>query len=183
MNHKDISSKLEHWIFYNWKLHPPEFFITLLWNDLPTSQERVSSYQRKFRNVFLTKLYHLSKTSKLKSLPFPKRTGMMIFNEKKEVFTSKSNRPIFTFHTHIHLCNTGNLFDDELSVESFIRDKCSDYLPTLLKTDTEGNRGVVVKEWNRDHHLHYNFKDLCSYQHHQDWDLLLDYQTSDLLPL
>ena len=179
----NLTNELKHWILYNWKLHPPKFFITLLWKDLPSSQERVSSYQRKFKNVFLTKLYQLNKTSKLKSLPFPKRVGMMVFNEKKEVFTSKSHSPITSFHTHIHLCNTDNLFDDEVSVERFIKDRCSDYLPTLLKTDTEGNQGVVVKGWNQQHHLHYNFKDLQLYKHHQDCDLLIDYHSSDLLPL
>ena len=34
----------------------PQWFITLLWNDLPTRSETVTSHTRHFRNVFLTSI-------------------------------------------------------------------------------------------------------------------------------
>ena len=51
----------------------------------------------------------------------------------------------------------------------------------LLKTTTEGNRGVVIKTWVWDYHSIYNLKDYYSYRHHQDPDLFLDYENSDLV--
>ena len=45
----------------------PQWFITLLWNDLPTRSETVISHSRHFRNVFLTSLLNQS----LKKLPEP----------------------------------------------------------------------------------------------------------------
>ena len=45
----------------------PQWFITLLWNDLPTRSETVISHSRHFRNVFLTSLLN----QPLKKLPEP----------------------------------------------------------------------------------------------------------------
>ena len=51
----------------------------------------------------------------------------------------------------------------------------------LLKTTTKGNEGLVIKRWNRKHHGSYNLKDYYKYKHHQDSDLVLDCENSDLL--
>lgn len=51
----------------------------------------------------------------------------------------------------------------------------------LLKTTSEGNSGVVIKPWNWNHHAFYNLKDYYSYRHHQDPDLVLDYENSGLV--
>ena len=59
----------------------------------------------------------------------------------------------------------------------------------LLKSDTPGNQGVVVKPWNEDHHKYYNLKEMerqkkkVLTRYTQDKDLLLDIKNSDLLPL
>ena len=45
----------------------PQWFITLLWNDLPTRSETATSHSRHFRNVFLTSLLN----QPLKKLPEP----------------------------------------------------------------------------------------------------------------
>ena len=47
----------------------PQWFITLLWNDLPTRSEIVISHSRHFRNVFLTSLLN-QPLKKLPELPF-----------------------------------------------------------------------------------------------------------------
>ena len=40
---------------------------------------------------------------------------------------------------------------------------------------------MVIKPWVWDHHAFYNLKDYYFYRHHQDLDLVLDYQNSDLV--
>ena len=58
----------------------PQWFITLLWNDLPTRSETVISHSRHFRNVFLTSLLN----QPLKKLPEPPfRPHLVFFHEQK----------------------------------------------------------------------------------------------------
>ena len=77
---------------------PPQWFITLLWNDLPTRSETVVNHSRHFRNVFLTSLFN----QPLKKLPEPPlRPQLVFFHERKPVITR--GRQITAFHTHIHL--------------------------------------------------------------------------------
>jgi len=40
---------------------------------------------------------------------------------------------------------------------------------------------MVIRPWNHDHHAFYNLKDHYHHQHHQDSDLILDVQISDLM--
>ena len=40
---------------------------------------------------------------------------------------------------------------------------------------------MVIKPWNWDYHAFYNLKDYYFYKHHQDPDLVLDYENSDLV--
>ena len=62
----------------------PQWFITLLWNDLPTRSETVISHLRHFRNVFLTSLLN----QPLKKLPEPPfRPHLVFFHERKPVIT------------------------------------------------------------------------------------------------
>ena len=76
----------------------PQWFITLLWNDLPTRSETVISHSRHFRNVFLTSLLK----QPLKKLPEPPfRPHLVFFHERKPVITR--GRQITAFHTHLHM--------------------------------------------------------------------------------
>ena len=176
MNNR-FTNELKHWVFYNWKINPPQWFVSILWNDLPTDPIKVSKYSQHFKNIFLSKLYGVSKCSKLEE--FPNRVGITFFQERKLVSTS--SKSLMCFHTHLHISNPTETKIDGGTIHNLIMNKCSKHLPKLLKTETEGNKGVVVKEWNRDHHLHYNFKDLFTYRDHQDGDICLD-PISDLLP-
>ncbi|MDA7685543.1 hypothetical protein N8608_03160 [bacterium] len=55
----------------------PQWFITLLWNDLPSRSETVISHSRHFRNVFLTSLLN----QPLKKLPEqPLRSQLVFFH-------------------------------------------------------------------------------------------------------
>ena len=155
----------------------PQWFITLLWNDLPTRSETVINHSRHFRNVFLTSLLN----QPLKKLPEPPfRPHLVFFHERKPVITR--GRHISAFDTHLHL----GALPDPLDylwylLDHLIHQKVSPGVHKVLKTTSEGNRGMVIKSWNWDHHAFYNLKDYYSYKNHQDADLVLDYQNSDLV--
>ena len=154
----------------------PQWFITLLWNDLPTRSEAVISHSRHFRNVFLTSLLN----QPLTTLPEPPlRHHLVFFYERKLVITR--GRQITAFHTHIHLGALPDPLNHLWYLDHLIHQKVSPRVQKLLKTTTEGNRGVVIKPWVWDHHAFYNLKDYYFYQRQQDPDLVLDYQNSDLV--
>ena len=153
----------------------PQWFITLLWNDLPTRSETVISHSRHFRNVFLTSL--LNQT--LKKLPqIPLRPHLVLFHERKSVIVKE--RQITAFHTHLHLSALPEPLNHLWYLDHLIHQKVSPSVKKLLKTTSEGNRSVVIKPRNWNHHAFYNLKDYYFYRNHQDPDLVLDYQNSDL---
>ena len=154
----------------------PQWFITLLWNDLPTQSETVISHSRHFRNVFLTMLLN----QPLKKLPEPPlRPQLVFFHERKPVIVKE--RQITAFHTHLHLGALPDPLNHLWYLDHLIHQRVSPRVHKLLKTTTEGNKGVVIKPWVWDHHAFYNLKDYYSYQRQQDPDLVLDYENSDLV--
>jgi len=154
----------------------PQWFITLLWNDLPTRSETATSHSGHFRNVFLTSLLN----QPLKKLPEPpSRPHLVFFHERKPVI--RHGRQILAFHTHLHLGALPDPLNHLWYLEHLIHQKVSPRVQKLLKTTSEGNRGVVIKPWVWDHHAFYNLKDYYRYKHHQDADLVIDYLNSDLV--
>jgi len=154
----------------------PHWFITLLWNDLPTRSETATSHSGHFRNVFLTSLLN----QPLKKLPEPpSRPHLVFFHERKPVI--RHGRQILAFHTHLHLGALPDPLNHLWYLEHLIHQKVSPRVQKLLKTTSEGNRGVVIKPWVWDHHAFYNLKDYYRYKHHQDADLVIDYLNSDLV--
>ena len=89
-------------------------------------------------------------------------------------------RQITAFHTHLHLGALPDPLNHLWYLDHLIQQKVSPRVQNLLKTTSEGNRGVVIKPWNWDHHAFYNLKDYYRYKHHQDPDFVIDYQNSDL---
>ena len=154
----------------------PQWFITLLWNDLPTRSETVISHSRHFRNVFLTSLLN----QPLKKLPEPPFRPHLVFFHERKLLIHKG-RQVLAFHTHLHLGALPDPLNHLCYLDHLIHQKVSPRVQKLLKTTSEGNRGVVIKPWNWDHHAFYNLKDYYSYRHHQDPDLVLDYENSDLV--
>jgi len=160
-----------------WENHfTPEWFITLLWNDLPTRHDAVEGHTRHFRNVFLTSLLN----QPIKRIPEPPaRPALVFFQERKPVINR--GREVLAFHTHLHLGRLPDPLNHLWYLENLIRQKVAPRVLKLLKTTTEGNRGVVIKPWVWDHHSFYNLKDYYRYQRLQDPDLVLDFKNSDLL--
>jgi hypothetical protein len=154
----------------------PQWFITLHWNDLPTRPEVIQSHAKHFRNVLLTSLLNTT----LKKLPEPPfRPRLVFFHERALVI--KNNRSFLAYHTHLHLGSLPDHQNHLWFLDHLIHQKVSPRVQKLLKTTTRNNQGVVIKPWNWDHHAFYNLKDYYSYQYHQDADLVLDYQNSDLM--
>ena len=153
----------------------PQWFITLDWNDLPIRYDTASSHSRHFRNVFLTSLLN----QPLRKLPEPpSRPHLLFFHERGLV--THNDRQILAFHTHVHLGALPDPLNHLWYLDHLIHRKVSPRVQRLLKTTSDRNRGVVIKPWNWDHHAFYNLKDYYRYKHHQDPDLVLDYQNSDL---
>jgi len=172
-SHPEVTKE---WIRYQWEQNfLPHWFITLEWNDLPTQYSQIEGHCRHFRNVFLTSLLN----QRVKDLPDPPdRPSMIFFQERKPVINR--GRQITAYHTHLHLGPLPEPLNHLWYLEALIHQKVSPRVQKLLKTTTEGNRGVVIKPWVWDHHAFYNLKDYYRYKHHQDPDLGLDYKNSDL---
>ena len=155
----------------------PQWFITLLWNDLPTQFEIVTGHSGTFRNVLLTQLMGCNSPTRIPDPP--ERPSLIFMQERKPVI--RHGRQILAFHTHLHLGALPDPQNHLWYLDHLIHQKVSPRVQKLLKTTSEGNRGVVIKPWVWDNHAFYNLKDYYSYRHHQDPDLVLDYQNSDLV--
>jgi hypothetical protein len=153
----------------------PQWFITLLWNDLPTHFDTVEGHSKTFRNIFLTQLMGCNSPTKIPDPP--ERPSLVFMHERKPVI--RHGRQILAFHTHLHLGALPDPLNHLWFIDLLIHQKVAPRVQKLLKTTTEGNRGVVIKPWVWDHHAFYNLKDYYSYKHHQDADLVLDYINSD----
>lgn len=179
------------WILNTWDQYNPEWFVTILWNDLPTDHITAASHTRHLRNKILCETTGIKKCGKLPD--FPQRMGMTVFQER-----TMNPKGKVTFHTHMHLYNTSSGYpqprwDNPSQLHFLLRYKLGTKIQKLLKSTTSGNEGVVVKRWVKEHHEAYNLKEVsrqqkllrtryaeaCKYA--QDKDLLLDVMNSDLL--
>ena len=191
MNNLNIATK--RWIWNTWEQYTPEWFVTILWNDYPTSPITSASHTRHLRNKLLCEICGVSRCGDLPD--FPNRLGITAFQERTESQNGK-----VTFHTHLHLYDheqrvgkdcqpSASRFSSEDHLHYIIRYKVGSKVQKLLKSTTNGNDGVVVKRWVEDHHRYYNLKEMerqkkkTLTRYTQDGDLLLDIENSDLLPM
>lgn len=175
-NQEKLTKTTRLWVQDTWKICHPEWFITLLWNDRPGEPITPASHARQFKNVFLCKLYDKRRCDRLPS--FPERVGMTIFHERAR---DEKNR--WMFHTHIHLLGEIVGMEYGWEIDWFIRSKCSAHIQKLLKTDADGNSGVVVEKWIPERHANYNYKDFFRFRDCQDGDQVLDFENSDFTTL
>ena len=155
----------------------PHWFITIHWNDLPTSYVQVEGHTRHLRNVFLTQLMRCGSPRELPDPPG--RPSAIFFHERKPVICR--GRQILPFHTHLHLGKISSPHDNYAFLHLLMHHQVAPRVKKLLKTTTLHNKGLVIKRWNQKYHGSYNLKDYYKYKHHQDSDLVLDYKNSDLL--
>ena len=158
-------------------LFPPDWFITLMWNDFPRDPITCVSHTRHWKNVLLSDVYNVGRCECIPD--FPRRLGMMVFHERKRHCVN--GKWVTVFHTHIHLYNdTRKLTSSVGGHNKFPRRKLQRHVNRLFKGDKEGFRGLDVRKWEEDKHLSYNFKDLYEFKYEQDGDLVLDYENSDI---
>lgn len=114
-----LSSRCKKWIFNTWHQYPPEWFITLLWNDFPTDPIKASSHARILRRMVLEDGFGVKSMSKV--LEFPDRPGLMTFQERT---FSQSGKVIF--HTHMNLSNTDGRWGSNRDIEDrqIFRSQC-----------------------------------------------------------
>ena len=168
---------MEHVIQNQWETNfRPHWFITIHWNDLPTSFETVQGHTRHLRNVFLTQLMGCGSPC---DLPDPPGRPSAIFFHERSPMICRS-RQILPFHTHLHLGELPSPLNEQWYLDVLLKGRVAPRVKKLLKTTTKGNEGVLIKRWNQIHHGSYNLKDYYKYKYRQDSDLVLDYKNSDL---
>ena len=188
----NLNNSTKKWIWNTWNKYPPEWFVTILWNDMPTSSITSTSHTKHLKNKILCEV---TGKKRCEDLPdFPDRLGITAFQERTE-----SQKGQVTFHTHLHLYNSSSgssvitdpqdgLWQNSQQLHFLIRHKLGTKIQKLLKSTTPGNEGVVVKRWNEENHRYYNLKEMerqkkkVLTRYTQDNDLLLDVMNSDLLP-
>ena len=190
---KPLEFVSQNYIWDTWKQYTPEWFVTILWNDMPTCPITTSSHTTKLRNLFLCEVCGVKKSKKIPS--FPNRVGLTSFQERA---LTKSGKVTFHTHWHIYNCNHSGsarntdphpLMKSAEGVHLLIRYKVGNKIQKLLKTTSKGNEGVTVERWCDDHHRNYNLKELQRQKkmqmqkYLQDDNMLFDYVNSDLLPM
>ena len=174
-------NSLKQYVYETWSKHKPEYFISMLWTDHPRHYETVTAHTKHFKNILLCDLYNLNKCSDIPDAS--NRVGMTVFHERKLVIMPDTLKQFIAFHTHIHLFNL-NTFLKILTpyhIQDYLQFTVGRRIKKLSKECSEKYKGVVVKVWNSDHHLNYNFKDYHTYKYQQDGDLTLDVINSDFV--
>ena len=171
----DLISTTKDWVKKIFFTYPPSYFVSVVWSDRPQDFITSQGHSRHLKNVFLSKVYDVNKISQLP--PFPKRLGLMFFQERK--YDDQLRRLVY--HTHFHLYNDkdGKIVSKEYLTHLLVN-VCSRHHDHLSKIVNDGMKGVDVKDWEIGNHRHYNFKDYSQYKHHQDGDLVLDVINTDI---
>lgn len=160
-------------IEYQWNHAKPKWFITLQWSPLATEYHIASQHSRHFRNKLLTSIYQCS----LKNLPQPRnRCRLVWFHEK-----APDSKGRLIFHSHLHLAGPPAPYDSRIPLELLIDTQVAPGFKCLKNLHRSHDPGIVIKEWSHDHHALYNLKDHYRYKHHQDADIVLDLELSDLI--
>ncbi len=102
----------------------------------------------------------------------------MFFRER--CLVTHNGRQIPAFHTHLHLGALPDHLTHLWHLHHLINQKISPCVQRLLKTTSDGNKGVVIKPWDWNHRAFYNMKDYYRYKQHQNPGLAIDHQNSDV---
>lgn len=156
-----------------WTLIKPKWFITIQWTPAAINFEAASGHSRLFRNKLLTTIYDCH----LKQLPEPQdRCRLFWFHER-----AQDPKGRLIYHSHLHLTQLPPPYSTQHQLELLIQHKVAPGFKCLQNLYRKQDPSVVIKPWDQKHHANYNLKDYYTYKYHQDSDLVIDYELSDLI--
>ncbi|MEY4801725.1 MAG: hypothetical protein RLZZ274_456 [Cyanobacteriota bacterium] len=159
----------------------PHWFGNIQWQPFIADYTSAVKETRHFRNKFLCALLN----TKPKKIPNPpERPRIIWFHEKAPVNInpqdSSNPRYKIAYHTHFHLEECPEPYDSWIHLDWLIHQKVAKGFHRFSTSNSVENKGFILKPWIREHHANYNLKDYYRFKHHQDSDLVLDIQNSDL---
>jgi hypothetical protein len=156
-----------------WNQYPPSWFLVIQWTPAPKDFSATQSHAKHFRNKFLTAVYKCH----LDQLPPPKeRIKLIWFHER-----AQDPNGNLIFHSNLHLGALPTPYSQSrIQLDWIIQNKVAPRFRCFRHLHRKQDPALVIKEWNYDHHAFYNLKDYHRFKHHQDSDLVLDYQNSDM---
>ena len=157
-----------------WNQYPPSWFLVIQWTPAPKDFTTTQSNANHFRNKFLSAIYKCH----LHQLPPPKeRIKLIWFHERAQ--DPKGN---LIYHSNLHLEALPTPYgQSKIQLDWIIQKKVASRFRSFRHLNRKQDPALVIKEWNYDHHAFYNLKDYHRFKHHQDSDLILDYDNSDLM--
>jgi hypothetical protein len=163
------------------EIFQPHWFGSIQWQPFIADYTSAVKETRHFRNKFLCALLN----TKPKKIPnSPERPRIIWFHEKAPVIINPQEpsnpRYKIAFHTHFHLEKCPEPYDSWIHLDWLIRQKVAKGFHRFSTNNSSENKGFVLKPWIREHHANYNLKDYYRFKHHQDSDLVLDIENSDL---
>ena len=159
----------------------PHWFGSIQWQQFITDYTSAVKETRHFRNKFFCALLN----TKPKKIPNPpERPRIIWFHEKAPVYInpqdSSNPRYKIAYHTHFHLEECPEPYDSWIHLDWLIHQKVAKGFHRFSTSNSVENKGFILKPWIREHHANYNLKDYYRFKHHQDSDLVLDIENSDL---
>jgi hypothetical protein len=157
-----------------WNQHPPAWFLVIQWTPAPKDFTTTQDHARHFRNKFLPAIYRCH----LHQLPPPEnRIKLVWFHER-----SLDPNGNLIWHSNLHLEALPAPFGSTITqLDWIIQKKVAPHFRCFRNLNHKKHPALGIKEWNYDHHAFYNLKDYHRFKHHQDSDLVLDYENSDLI--
>jgi hypothetical protein len=157
-----------------WKKYPPSWFLVIQWTPAPKDFATAQAHAKHFRNKFLSAVYKCH----LHQIPLPKgRLKMVWFHEK--ALDPHGN---IIYHSNLHLQALPPTYNQSMiQLDWIITRSVAPDFRCLKNLSRKVNPGMVIREWNYEHHAFYNLKDYNKFKYLQDSDLVLDYQNSDLV--
>ena len=159
----------------------PHWFGSIQWQPFIADYASAVKEARHFRNKFLCALLN-TKPNKIPNPP--ERPRIIWFHEKAPIIINPQEphnpRYKIAYHTHFHLEECPEPYTSWIELDWLIRHKVAKGFHRFSTSNSPENKGFVLKPWIREHHANYNLKDYYRYKHHQDSDLVLDIENSDL---
>jgi hypothetical protein len=163
------------------EIFQPHWFGSIQWQPFISDYSTAVKEANHFRIKFFCALLN-TKPTKIPNPPA--RPRIIFFHEKAPVLINPQEphnpRYKIAYHTHFHLEQCPEPYESWIQLDWLIRHHVAKGFHRFSSSNSSENKGFVLKPWVREHHANYNLKDYYRYKHHQDADLVLDPENSDL---